>query len=369
MWVLVKNADKHDSPRATGDAASSAIPRAVFRTPNPLEKGDTMKAMIVNAYGEDAVFEAAEVATPEAKPGQVLVKIAASSVNTVDTMIRKMGKDLPLSPNAPAILGMDFAGTVAAVGRGVDGFSEGDEVYGCAGGLATLPGTLAEYISADHTLIAKKPKNLSLREAAALPLVAITAYEGLQRAGIAKGQNVLVHGGSGGVGHVALQLAKHFGAKVYSTGGGDKQLALIEQLGAVPINYKTETVEQYVAKHTGGAGFELVFDSVGGANMAKSFEAAALNGQVASTVALCELDLTTAHFKGLSLHVVFMLIPMLHDHERQAHAEILRDLTEIVESGGLKPVLDETHYSLAEVGEAYARLESGQAMGKVVVEN
>lgn len=328
-----------------------------------------MQAMIVNAYGEDAVFEAAEVATPDAKPGHALIRIAASSVNTVDTMIRKMGKDLPLSPDAPAILGMDFAGTVAVVGSGVDGYSVGDEVYGCAGGLADLPGTLAEYISADCNLIAKKPENLSMREAAALPLVAITAYEGLTRAGIAKGQKVLVHGGSGGVGHVALQLAKHFGADVYSTGGGDKQLALIEQLGATPINYKTDTVEQYVATHTGGAGFDLVFDSVGGANMANSFEAATLNGQVASTVAMCDLDLTTAHFKGLSLHVVFMLIPMLHGHKRQAHAEILRSLTQIVESGGLKPVLDGTHYSLAEVGKAYARLESGQAMGKVVVEN
>lgn len=328
-----------------------------------------MNAMILKTYGDDAVFEAAEVATPQAKPGHVLVKIAASSVNTVDTMIRTMGKDLPLSPDTPAILGMDFAGTVEAVGSGVDGYAVGDEVYGCAGGLADLPGTLAEFIAADANLIAKKPHNLSMREAAALPLVAITAYEGLTRAGIAKGQKVLVHGGSGGVGHVALQLAKHFGADVYSTGGGDKQMALIERLGAVPINYKTETVEQYVAAHTGGAGFDLVFDSVGGANMTNSFEAAALNGQVASTVAMCELDLTMAHFKGLSLHVVFMLIPMLHGHRRQDHAEILRSLTQIVESGGLTPVLDETRFALADVGQAYSRLQSGQAMGKVVVEN
>ena len=167
----------------------------------------------------------------------------------------------------------------------------------------------------------------------------------------------------------SIGLANHFGADVYSTGGGERQLALIEQLGATAINYKTHSVGEYVAEHTGGAGFDLVFDSVGGANMANSFEAAALNGQVASTVALCELDLSVAHFKGLSLHVVFMLIPMLHDHEREAHAEILRSLTEIVESGGLKPVLDETRYSLEEVGQAHARLESGQAMGKVVVEN
>tara|TARA_R110002072_G_scaffold28296_2_gene91056 strand:+ start:1332 stop:2327 length:996 start_codon:yes stop_codon:yes gene_type:complete len=328
-----------------------------------------MKAMLVTAYGQSADFEVAEVDTPTAKAGHVLVKISASSVNTVDTMIRSLGKELPLSPNTPALLGMDFAGTVEAVGEGVEGYSPGDEVYGCAGGLADLPGTLAEYISADSNLLAHKPKNLSMREAAALPLVAITAYEGLIRAGIGSGQKVLVHGGSGGVGHVALQLAKHFGADVYSTGGGDKQLRLIQELGATGINYKTESVEQYVATHTGGAGFDLVFDSVGGANMTKSFEAAALNGQIASTVSMCELDLTQAHFKGLSLHVVFMLIPMLHNHRREDHAEILRKLAQIVQEGGLRPVLDETNYSLEDVGKAYARLESKQAMGKVVVDH
>lgn len=328
-----------------------------------------MKAMLIKSYGENAKFEPAEIEKPQVKAGHVLVKIAASSVNTVDTMIRKMGKELPLSPDTPAILGMDFAGTVEAVGEGVSTYSIGDEVYGCAGGLADLPGTLADYIVADANLIAHKPKNLSMREAAALPLVAITAYEGLTRAGIKQGQKILVHGGSGGVGHVALQLAKHFGADVYSTGGGDKQLALIEQLGATGINYKTESVEEYVSKHTGGAGFDLVFDSVGGANMVNSFEAAALNGQVASTVSLCELDLTLAHFKGLSLHVVFMLIPMLHNFKREQHGSILRSIAEIVESGGLKPVLDKEHYSLEQAGQAHARLESGQGMGKVVVEN
>jgi NADPH2:quinone reductase len=297
-----------------------------------------------------------------------MVRIAATSVNTVDTMIRQMGPELPLSPEPPAILGMDFAGTVDAVGEGVTNFKEGDAVYGCAGGLADMPGTLAEYISADARLVARKPKNLSMREAAALPLVGITAYEGLTRAGIGKGQKVLVHGGSGGVGHVALQLARHFGAAVCSTGGGDKQLALIEQLGATGINYKTETVADYVEKHTGGAGFDIVFDSVGGANMVHSFEAAALNGHVASTVAMVELDLSTAHFKGLSLHVVFMLIPMLHDFHREQHHRILAEIAKICEAGNLKPVLDDTRYSLDEVGKAHERLASGQAVGKVVVD-
>ncbi|EDY83743.1 oxidoreductase, zinc-binding dehydrogenase family [Verrucomicrobiia bacterium DG1235] len=328
-----------------------------------------MKAMLLRSYGENSEFEAAEVATPEIKPGHVLVKIAASSVNTVDTMIRNMGKDLPLSPDTPAILGMDFAGTIEALGEGVDAFSVGDEVYGCAGGLADLPGTLAEYIVADANLIARKSQNLSMREAAAIPLVGITAYEGLKRAAIKPGQKVLVHGGSGGVGHLAIQLAKHFGADVYSTGGGEKQKTLIEGFGATFINYKTESVEDYVAKHTDGVGFDLIFDTVGGANMLNSFNAAALNGQIASTVSLCEIDLSVAHFKGLSLHVVFMLIPMLHNHRREDHAYILSELEKIAELGELKPVLDETDFSLEEAGLAHTRLESGQAMGKVVIEN
>ncbi len=109
--------------------------------------------------------------------------------------------------------------------------------------------------------------------------------------------------------------------------------------------------------------------SPGGANLAKSFEAAALNGQVATTISLCELDLTPAHFKGLSLHVVFMLIPMLHNFRREAHADVLRELATIVEAGGLSPVLDEPRYTLEDAGKAHARLESGQGMGKVVIEN
>ncbi|SEL75356.1 NADPH2:quinone reductase [Colwellia chukchiensis] len=235
--------------------------------------------------------------------------------------------------------------------------------------MADLPGTLAEYIAADAKLVAHKPHNLSMAEAAALPLVAITAYEGLIRAGVKQGQTVLVHGGSGGVGHIAIQLAKHFGANVYSTGGGEKQTQLIQQLGATPINYKTESVADYVAAHTNGTGFDVVFDSVGGENITKSFEAAALNGHIATTVSMCELDLTPAHFKGLSLHVVFMLIPMLHNFKRETHGEILGEIAKIAESGKLKPVLDEQRFSLEKAGEAHSRLESGQAIGKVVIEN
>ncbi|AWI79278.1 quinone oxidoreductase [Parazoarcus communis] len=327
-----------------------------------------MKAMVLNEYGVSSEFQVADLPKPAVKAGHVVVRVAATSVNTVDTMIRQMGKDLPLSPDLPAVLGMDFAGTVEAVGEGVTGFVPGDEVYGCAGGLADLQGALAEYMLADARLIAHKPKSISMREAAALPLVGITAYEGLQRAGAQAGQKVLVHGGTGGVGHLAVQLAKHLGADVYATCGGQKQAEIIQGYGATAIDYKTEKVADYVAKHTAGAGFDVVFDTVGGANMSNSFEAAALNAQVATTVSLLELDLSPAHFKGLSLHVVFMLIPMLYTHKREQHGAILAKLAEIVDAGALKPLLDETRFGLDEIGKAYARLSSGQAIGKVVVE-
>jgi len=327
-----------------------------------------MKAMIINEFGSSSVFKAAEINRPEVKAGHILVSVAATSVNTVDMMIRQMGEELgPLSPALPGVLGMDFAGTIEAVGENVTGFAVGDEVYGCAGGLADLQGALAEYILADAKLVAHKPKSLSMREAAAIPLVGITAYEGLVRAGISQDQNVLVHGGAGGVGHIALQLANYFGANVYATGGGEKQAKFIESLGATAINYKTETVSDYVSKHTQGAGFDVVYDSIGGANLIKSFDAAALNGQVATTVSMAEIDLTTAHFKGLSLHVVFMLIPMLHNHKREQHGEILAKLADIVDAGKLVPVVDEEHFNLEEIGKAHDRLASGQGMGKVVV--
>ena len=326
-----------------------------------------MKAMTIQNFGGTEVFQLAEIQTPEAKAGHVVIKVAASSVNPVDYKIRELGDALPFAPTLPAVLGMDVAGTIERVGEGVTGFEVGDEVYGCAGGLGSLPGSLAEYMLADADLIAHKPKTLSMKEAAALPLVSITAYEGLTRAGVSTGKKVLVHGGSGGVGHIAVQLAKHWGADVYATGGGEKQLALIEQLGATPINYKTNKVDQYVAQHTQGEGFEVIYDSVGGGNLLNSMEAARLNGNIATTVSMAELDLTVAHIKGLSLHVVFMLIPMIHQIGREAHGKILKDVAQIVDAGALKPVLTEKQFGLEDAAQAHEYAESGQGMGKVVI--
>ena len=327
-----------------------------------------MKAMTLKAYGNDTTFDETEMQRPQAKAGQVLVRVKATSVNTIDTMIKDMGKDLPLSPDLPAVLGMDFAGVVEEIGEGVSGFLAGDEVYGCAGGLTDLQGALAEFIPADARLIAHKPKSLSMREAAALPLVGITAWEGLHRAGVAKGHKVLIQGGAGGVGHIAVQLARHLGAEVSATGTGDNQLSVIKGYGARPVDFMAEKIEEYVASHTGGAGFDAVYDTFGGANLTNSFAAAALNAHVITTVALLELDLTPAHFKGLSLHVVFMLLPMLHDVRREVHGQILADLSKLVDEGKVKPLLDEETFTLSQVGDAYDRLKSGKAIGKVVVE-
>lgn len=327
-----------------------------------------MRSMMINRFGDSEVFTLTDTTKPKMKSGHVLIEIKATSINTVDTMIRQMGNELgPLAPSLPAILGMDFAGIITEIADDVSGFEVGDEVYGCAGGLADIDGALAELMLADAKLIAAKPKRLSMREAAAIPLVGITAYEGLKRANVKTRQKVLVHGGSGGVGHIAVQLAKHMGADVYSTGGGEQQLALIDSLGATPINYKAQNVSEYVEQYTNGNGFDVVFDSVGGENMLNSFEAAALNAHIASTVSLVNIDLSTAHFKGLSLHVVFMLIPLLHNVKRETHGAILAELADIIDQGALTPVLDNTEFSLEQVAGAHDRLSSRKAMGKVVV--
>ncbi len=327
-----------------------------------------MKAQIIRENGGPEVFEATELDTPLAGPGQVLVQVAATSVNTADLMARSMGPVVDFIPTPPAVLGMDFAGTVEAVGPGVEGYAIGDAVYGCAGGVAHHPGALAEYIVADVRLIAPKPAKLTMVEAAALPLVSITAFEALfDRMRLTVGQTVLVHGGAGGVGHIAVQLAVSAGARVYATDHGAERLATIEALGATPIDYAAEPVDDYVARYTDGRGFDLVFDTVGGPNIATSLAAAKLNGQVATTVSIGEVDLTMAHLRGATLHVIYMLIPLIHGHGALAHGIILSKVAALVDRGALAPIVDAV-YPLDRAADAHRRLESKAAIGKVVVQ-
>ena len=327
-----------------------------------------MKAQFIHKNGGPEVFELEETPRPSPGPRQVLVQIAASSVNTADLMARALGPVVDFIPAPPAILGMDFAGTVIELGEGVSDYAVGDQVYGCAGGVASHPGALAEFLAADVRLIARKPERLSMSEAAALPLVAITAFEALfDRMGVKAGHKVLVHGGAGGVGHVAVQLARSAGAEVFATDSGEPRLATLTKLGATAIDYKTQTAEDYVARYTEGAGFDAVFDTVGNKNIPTSLSAVKLNGQVATTVALEPIDLTLAHLRGASLHVIYMLIPMIHGQGQARHGEILAEVARLVDAGQLMPIVDSV-FPLAAAADAHRKLESKTAIGKVVVE-
>ena len=327
-----------------------------------------MKAQVIERYGGPEVFEERDVAKPGAKAGHVLIRVEASSVNPVDYKIR--AGSVPAAPKFPAVLHGDVAGVVEEVGEGVNGFSTGDEVYGCAGGFAGMEGgASAEYLLADAELLAKKPRSLSMREAAALPLVSITAWRILiDRARVGPGQNVLVHGATGGVGHVAIQIARAAGATVFATGSSEEKLRIARELGAdIGINYRERSVEDYVGEYTGGRGFDVVFDTVGGENLTRSFEATRPEGQVASIATHETYDLSPLHDKSLSLHVVLMLIPLVSGEGRARHGEILTHLTRLVDSGRIKPLLDETRFGLFDAADAHQRLESGDTLGKVTL--
>ena len=278
-----------------------------------------MKAVVIEHFGEPNVFQAVNLPQPKLLPNHVLIKVVATSVNPVDIKIRQ-GAVVDIAPDFPAVLHGDVAGVIEAVGDNVEAFKVGDEVYGCAGGVKGTGGGLVEYMLADVNLIAHKPKSLTMAEAAALPLVSITAWEGLiDRAKIHSGQKVLVYGGTGGVGHIGVQLAKWAGAQVYATVSSETKAAIAKlaegiarSLGAdVTINYYDTAVEEFVAKYTDGDGFDVVFDTVGNDNLQNAFKAVKLNGTVVSTVSLSKQDLTLLHAKGLTLHLVYMLISML----------------------------------------------------------
>lgn len=327
-----------------------------------------MKAMVIEQFGDYNVFQTTDLDIPGVSPGHVLIQVAATSVNPVDYKIRQ-GAIADLAPNFPAILHGDVAGTITAVGAGVEQFQVGDQVYGCAGGIQGTAGALAEYMLVDAQLIAHKPKSLTMAEAAALPLVSITAWEGLiDRAKIQPGQKVLVYGGTGGVGHVGVQLAKWAGATVYALVSSAEKAAIAHRLGAdYTINYRQQPVEEFVAEHTDGQGFDVVFDTVGNDNLQNAFKAAKVNGTVVSIVALSQQDLTLLHVKGLTLHLVFMLIPMLSGSDRAHHGEILSKLAQLVDAGAIRPLVDTQYFDMTDVGAAHHHAESGQAIGKVVL--
>ena len=329
-----------------------------------------MKAMIIEAFGESSIFQLKDVETAKLLPGQVRIGVKATSVNPIDMKVRT-GAVPAVSPSLPAILHGDVAGIIVEVGEGVKSFQVGDEVYGCAGGFKGLEGALAEYMIADARVLAHKPRNITMEEAAAIPLVGITAWDSLfTKAGLKKGDDILIHGGAGGVGHIAIQLAKWVGATVFTTVSSSEKQAIVQELGADHvIPYRDLSVRAYVDKFTDGKGFPFVFDTVGGSNLDHSFEAASLNGTVLTIAARSTHDLSPLHSKGLSLHVTFMLLKLLDETKRFEHGDILRKITAMVEEKRLKPLLDKKTFSFEEVGKAHDYLESGKAVGKVILVN
>ncbi|MET1027201.1 MAG: zinc-dependent alcohol dehydrogenase family protein [Dongiaceae bacterium] len=325
-----------------------------------------MRALILESF--NTPLKPVDLLLPVPAEGQVLVRIKASGVNPLDLKIRQ-GAAAHAKPQLPAVLGMDLAGVVEAVGPGVTAFKPGDEVYGMTGGVGGLQGSLAEFAAVDADLLARKPANFSMREAAALPLIFITAWEGLvDRADVGPAQKALVQGGAGGVGHIAVQIAVARGADVFATASA-AQRDIVEGFGATAIDYRRSTVADYVAAHTAGEGFDLVYDTVGGETLDASF-AAVRNyaGHVVSCLGWGTHKLAPLSFRAATYSGVFTLLPMLTGKGRAHHGEILRQATILAEAGKLRVLLDPQVYTLETVQAAHDAVETRKAAGKVVIE-
>lgn len=328
-----------------------------------------MKAILMTAAGGPEVLQLAEVPVPELPgPSHLRVKLRAAGVNPVDTKLRKGGV-----PNLPAILGCDGAGVVESVGASVKRFRPGDEVFFFNGGIGVEPGNYAEYTVIHEDYAATKPRGLSMNEAAALPLVWITAWESLiDRAQLKAGETVLIHAAAGGVGHVAVQLAKHLGAKVAVTVSGPDKAAFARELGAEKIiDYKAEDFVAAALDWTGGQGVDGVFDTVGGDTFCRSFAVAKVYGRVVTLLqTACESgDLKTARSRNQSIHYELMLTPMqLGMHAaRIRQREMLEAATSLIEAGKLKITVSRV-LPLDQAAEAHRLIEEGHVRGKLVLE-
>jgi NADPH:quinone reductase-like Zn-dependent oxidoreductase len=329
-----------------------------------------MKHSMLAAIAESAQSPLAirHIDLPVPGKGQVLVKVHAAGVNPLDTKIAT-GAGAHARQALPAVLGLDLAGTVVELGEAVEGFTVGQEVFGMPGGIGGAQGTMAEYIAVDARLIAAKPHTLNMREAAALPLVFITAWEGLvDRANVRAGQRVLIHGGAGGVGQVAVQLAKARGADVYATGSAGS-LDFIRSLGATAIDYQAQSVEDYVEHYTAGEGFDIVYDTVGGSTLDASFKAVkAYTGHVLSCLGWGLHSLAPLSFKSATYSGVFTLAPLLTGKGREHHGSILREAATLANAGQLRIRVDQKHFALPDVNEAFRQVAEGRGKGKTVIQ-
>jgi len=331
----------------------------------------SMQAIVMIRPGGPEVLELQELPVPElSSPHHLRVRLHAAGVNPVDTKLRANGTYFP--DRMPAILGCDGAGVVDEVGQAVSRFRPGDRIFFCNGGIGAEPGNYATYNIVHEDYAARMPANLDFVQAAAVPLVLITAWEALRdRVPLRQGNRVLIHAAAGGVGHVAVQLAKLVGGEVAATVGDTEKARFVRDLGADRIiEYKKEDFVQAVLDWTGGAGVDATIDTVGGDTFYRSFAATKVYGQVVTLLqAGCENDIMKlARLRNQSLHYTLMLTPQflkLHDarvHQRQ----MLEQAARLIEAGDLWVRVSDV-LALSAAAEAHRRIGEGHALGKIVL--
>ena len=323
------------------------------------EKGG---ASDVLQYGDDNTLD-------KCGDDQVLVHIKAAGINPIDIKIRSAPERFPVS--SPVIPGCDGAGIVEAVGKKVYNFKPGDTVYFSQPGFNQRQGTYAACALVDASLLAIKPSSLTFEQAAAAPLVLITAWEALHdRARITAGQTVLIHAGAGGVGHVAIQLAKLAGANVIATVSNAEKAAFVAQLGAdKTINYKTQEVVTEVLNWTDGKGVDVAFDTVGPAVLQNCFDCVKPYGDVVTILQpAANTDWSEARKRNVRFSMELMLTPILLELEdaKQHQGEILRQCAALFDENKLTIRLAKT-FSLSEASAAQDFLERDHPMGKIVL--
>lgn len=324
-----------------------------------------MRALIVPRLGEPEVMELAELPTPEPGPHQLLVEVHATSVNPVDTKIRRGNRPRQL----PLVLGYDVSGVVVRTGTAVQGWQTGDEVFGCPNLFGH--GANAEYVLLDARAASRKPTHTSHLQAACAPLVCLTAYEALHdRARIQPGQTVLIHAGAGGVGHVAVQLAKLHGCRVITTAGRPESIAFCRDVlkADTVIDYRNEDVVARIKQLTNHRGVPVVFDTVGGDTFKTSIECLAPCGQLVTITATDPGALAASLlYRSITVHYEFMGARVAYDHEPERQGEILAGIAALMERGLLNIHVSKT-WTLETLVAAHHDIERNQTIGKMGVQ-
>jgi NADPH2:quinone reductase len=329
-----------------------------------------MKAVTVKSPGGIDVLQWQDVGDPVLRHDtELLIRVRAASVNPVDAKLRRNGAYL--NPPGPTILGCDGAGIVEAVGSAVTRFSVDDAVYYCHGGLGGPQGSYAEYIVIDERHVARKPASLDFTQAAAVPLALITAWESMvDRGKVRQGQSVLVHGGAGGVGHLAMQLAKRAGAFVCATVSDDAKATFARDFGAdETVNYRLGDFVPAVLDWSDGGGVELALDTVGGATFTQTFAAVTHYGDLVTLLQPAhDTDWKVARQRNLRIIFELMLTPQLFGIEDRLrhHVSILEQAAALFDAGELKIHVGAT-LPLSQAAEAHALIERGSMTGKLIL--